>query len=138
MTCRRRPAERGAALVLVMLLVVALTALAHTTAVGARATVDATLLEQGRVAAAAAAEAGVELARVRLHGDGAWTGEVVTVDRCRVAVDAQRSPGEGWLVSVRSDCPLRGAGLPVRAILEVTLAPRPDAMPAVTDWRERR
>lgn len=137
MSRRSRPSERGSGLVLVMLLVVVVSALTHTAAVGARATVDATLLEQGRVAAIAAAEAGVELARLRLRDEPQWRGELAAVGRCRVEVTAQPT-AQGWHVVVRSDCRMRDAGLPVRAVVEVTLHDRPGAAPLVTGWREVR
>lgn len=136
MNARPGPAERGSALVLAMMLIVVLSALAHSAVVGARATTSATLLARGRAEALAAADGGIALARLRLADGLGWAGGVETIGRCQVEVTASRAADGTFDVVATADCPVRGAGQPVRATIAAVLVPRADGLPRVVDWRE--
>lgn len=128
--------ERGAALIIAMLLVVVIGSLtASLSDSSSRAAREATL-GRGRSEALAAAEGAVETARVRLMQDPAWAGGELTIGRSTVLVSVVRD-GEGQTtVTATAECPLRGAGLPVRSTVEARLSPR-TGLPAVVGWRER-
>ena len=128
--------ERGAALIVAMLLVVVIGTLTASLAGSTSRAAQEATLGRGRSEALAAAEGGVETARVRLAQDAAWSGEELTIGRSTVKVEVARGQdGRATVVSTAS-CPCRGAGLPVQATVEARLESKA-GLPFVASWSER-
>ena len=129
---RPEPEQRGSALVLAMLLVVVLvTATSVITSSMLRTTTRA-MQDLGQASALAAAESGIELARVRIASDPRWPGGGLNVADAAVQVEAASTSGDNRIVTA-SALWTRGS---TRVMTTVTaeLAPNPAGLPTIVRW----
>ena len=136
MNSTQAQSERGAALLIAMLLVFVIgtltSSLASTTA---RAANDGQVA-RGLSEARAAAEGGIETARIRLASTPGFRGEELVVGRCTVGITVAAAQDGSRSILATASCPVRGAGLPVKATIRASMTTQ-DGKVAVTAWSER-
>ena len=133
-----RQEERGAALVMALLLVVVLGTLSTSMSQGVQLLSHDSVDERAAMQALHAAEGGIAQARWRLRQDPEWAGEVLQIGRAQVAILATAIPGEvaHWQVQASAQCHGRGdQGLPSQRIVTVELVGG-DGLPRICGWRE--
>lgn len=132
----RPHSERGAALLIAMLLVVVIGSVTTTLTGTTTRTAQSCVLARGRVEARFAAEGGIETARVRLAIDAHWPGAELLIGRTVVTVTVTPGTDGSFQVEAQAACPVRGAGLPVRSTVFARLAPTVHGL-ATAAWSER-
>lgn len=141
--------ERGSAIVLALVLVVAFGVLTTTMTQGSRRLATGSVDDRATLQALHAAEGGIEQARWQLQRDPEFAGGRLRIGDADVAVEVTALPGPaaGWQVRSIATCRPRGTGgLPVQRCLVADLVAgpgranrsgRPAPMPTVRNWRER-
>jgi len=133
-----RHGERGAALVMAMMLVVVTGALLTSMTQGNRRLMTETIDERAAMQALQAAEGGIEQARWRLQHDPKFAGEVLRIGSADVIVKVFALPGDraSWQATATARTQPRGAnGLGVQRTVVATLV-GDVGLPATKAWRQ--
>lgn len=138
MNAKPRDQERGAALIMALMLVAVFGMLTSTLIHGDRQLAIDSIEELAGMQALQAADGGIEQARWRLQQDGQFAGEEIRIGNAEVVIKILRTATQParWQVTATATCRPRGAnGLPLRRRIVADLLAG-EGLPVVSYWHE--